>query len=386
MSDENTNLSSSCIRALYEYAPRTLPVNIILITVLFFILQKQAPFNILAISWLSVSLLAIVRVIHALFCHKKDDLWFETHKRSLKVIFILGSLLSGLTWGLIYIILTPHMPLVRYDYLLLLIIGGLVSGSVISMATYAPAFFVFAIPALILPLIAFLSDWHKESLLIALIIIIFFTAISITYIQSRNMILGGMRLQFEKENLLKELGHTNQQLLIANKKVTMLSNTDELTDLANRRHFLDVYEREWNRCRRSHAYISLIMIDIDYFKLYNDHYGHLAGDACLRTIATIFKTHARRSSDLVIRYGGEEFILLLPETPLAGALHVAKFIQESLAIANIPNEASPIAPFITVSMGVASVIPNDKLLNELIARADQQLYMAKKGGRNRIVG
>jgi diguanylate cyclase (GGDEF)-like protein len=128
------------------------------------------------------------------------------------------------------------------------------------------------------------------------------------------------------------------------------------------------------------------MIDIDYFKLYNDHYGHLAGDACLRTIAAIFKTHARRSTDLVIRYGGEEFILLLPETPLAGALHVAKFIQKSLAIANIPNEASPIAPFITVSMGIASVIPNDKLLNELIAHADKQLYKAKKAGRNRIVG
>jgi diguanylate cyclase (GGDEF)-like protein len=164
-----------------------------------------------------------------------------------------------------------------------------------------------------------------------------------------------------------------------------LSSLDGLTGIANRRKFDEWLDYEWRRARRGQIPITLLMMDIDYFKSYNDHYGHLAGDDCLKRVAELLKETARRPADLPARYGGEEFALLLAETDAAGAVRVAERLQQRMKSANIPHDFSDVAPYVTLSIGVCAIVPSDsQLSHQLIESADKCLYAAKQNGRNRI--
>lgn len=164
-----------------------------------------------------------------------------------------------------------------------------------------------------------------------------------------------------------------------------LSTLDGLTGIANRRKFNESLEDEWRRARRALVPVSLLMMDIDFFKAYNDHYGHLAGDECLQRIAWILRGIGYRSADLPARYGGEEFALLLPETDAQGVLLVAKRLQERVKNANIAHAFSEAAGHVTLSIGAGTTIPSDSLSSSrLIECADACLYAAKQKGRNRI--
>ena len=160
---------------------------------------------------------------------------------------------------------------------------------------------------------------------------------------------------------------------------------DSLTNIANRRTLDDFLEKEWQRRARSGGWLSLIMLDVDHFKQYNDHYGHQAGDECLVAIAWVLKEVTRRPSDLVARYGGEEFTCVLSNTPLEGALSVANTIQTQIKELALPHEASLVDPHVTMSIGVASCLPKGKEGGAvLLAIADKCLYLAKREGRNCI--
>jgi diguanylate cyclase (GGDEF)-like protein len=164
-----------------------------------------------------------------------------------------------------------------------------------------------------------------------------------------------------------------------------LSTIDGLTGVANRRKFDESIEIEWRRARRNQSPLSLIMMDIDFFKAYNDHYGHLAGDECLRKLACELNEICRRPADLLARYGGEEFVMLLPEVDSKGAAMVANRVQEKIKSIAIPHAHSGVAGYVTLSMGVASMIPGDnQTLFDLINSADNLLYAAKRSGRNQI--
>lgn len=166
-----------------------------------------------------------------------------------------------------------------------------------------------------------------------------------------------------------------------------LARTDGLTGLYNRRTFDDVLLREWRRLARTGEPLSVIMIDVDHFKLYNDTYGHGGGDSCLLRVARAAEGALQRPADVVARYGGEEFVALLPETKLDGAMAVAEAIRLSVAALNIPHASSTTAGHVTLSLGVASTIPQpDKEPAALLEIADQQLYAAKSEGRNRSKG
>jgi diguanylate cyclase (GGDEF)-like protein/PAS domain S-box-containing protein len=165
--------------------------------------------------------------------------------------------------------------------------------------------------------------------------------------------------------------------------------TDGLTGLANRRHFDGVAEAEWRRCAREHQPLSVLMLDADHFKRFNDRYGHLAGDDCLRAIASQLVAAAKRPGDLAARYGGEEFLLLMPNTDRAGALCVAELAQKLVLHLAIAHEESAGPGVVTVSIGVATAQPGDpgsglKSVKALLAAADSALYQAKSGGRNRV--
>lgn len=165
-----------------------------------------------------------------------------------------------------------------------------------------------------------------------------------------------------------------------------LSCIDGLTTLSNRHHFDMVLALEWARARRAGHELSLIMIDVDHFKLYNDHYGHLAGDDCLRAMGRVLAGAARRPTDVAARYGGEEFAVLLPETSAEGARLVAETILNDLAKLCLPHAVSPTARQVTVSIGITTSSAAENCAPErLVAAADEALYRAKHGGRNRIV-
>ena len=171
----------------------------------------------------------------------------------------------------------------------------------------------------------------------------------------------------------------------ANEKLATLSMTDGLTGIANRRNFDSHLEVEWKRGIREQQPLTLMLIDIDFFKAYNDHYGHLEGDRCLRHVARILNEQISRPRDLVARYGGEEFALILPHTDQA-AQTLGEQCRAAIEALALPHVASSLATVITVSVGIATQIPQrGSRPTELIARADQALYQAKSSGRNRVV-
>ena len=175
------------------------------------------------------------------------------------------------------------------------------------------------------------------------------------------------------------------QLQTANQKLQKLAILDGLTGIANRRYFDLVLDKEWQRLARSQQPLSLILCDVDYFKAYNDTYGHQQGDRCLQRIAQILQQSTRRAADLVARYGGEEFALILPDTNASGALFLAHNIIRQLAQKHLPHERSQVSDIVTLSIGVTTKIPQPKQPSStIIEAADNLLYRAKRAGRNQL--
>lgn len=187
------------------------------------------------------------------------------------------------------------------------------------------------------------------------------------------------------ERLEERVNERTRDLELANSKLAAISATDGLTGIANRRRFDEVLASEWLRAMRNKHPIALLMLDVDWFKKYNDHYGHLAGDECLRKVSNILKSNSRRASDLVARYGGEEFVLIAAETDFSSAMILANTICQAIASSALPHASSHYG-YVTVSIGVAVLIPEEGRLPEaLVDRADHALYSAKALGRNRVV-
>lgn len=189
---------------------------------------------------------------------------------------------------------------------------------------------------------------------------------------------------------LIEKGFFYRELELANNTLQQLAITDKLTGLVNRRCFDESLDREWKRSIRDQSSLSLILCDIDYFKAYNDIYGHIAGDRCIQQVAMALGRGVKRTTDVVARYGGEEFAVILPNTGLSAAMQVARELQshvKSLAIPHVQgNTQGTIPGGVTISLGVASVVADWELLpSMLIEYADRALYQAKQGGRNMIV-
>ncbi|CAA0092839.1 Response regulator PleD [Zhongshania aliphaticivorans] len=179
---------------------------------------------------------------------------------------------------------------------------------------------------------------------------------------------------------------THLMLKIQADALRELASVDGLTGIANRRRFDERLDAEWRACRRTEQPLSIIMMDVDHFKKYNDHYGHLEGDGCLKMVAHALTEDQWRGRDIVSRYGGEEFVCLMPETHLDDAIKKAEMIRQRVFDLALPHAASDTADRVTISIGAACVVPNDSDFKTLLLRADEQLYKAKEGGRNRVEG
>ncbi|MDP4126831.1 MAG: diguanylate cyclase [Bacillota bacterium] len=186
--------------------------------------------------------------------------------------------------------------------------------------------------------------------------------------------------------LANNLQNEKVQLEKANQELGFLSSVDGLTLIANRRQFDQFLTQTWSLAARNADPIALIMCDIDFFKAYNDHYGHLEGDECLKKVAAALKKSVKRAGDLVARYGGEEFAVVLPKTDSVGAANVAETLRDCVESLEIPHLYSSVTPKITISLGVAIKYATPDVLPEtLIQAADKALYQAKENGRNRVV-
>lgn len=189
----------------------------------------------------------------------------------------------------------------------------------------------------------------------------------------------------QRDEAYRALRVSQQQLLDTNLVLQRLMNSDGLTGLSNRRHFDEYLELEWRRSIREQTQISLLMIDVDYFKAYNDAFGHLEGDEALRQVAKAIRANSSRPSDLPARYGGEEFALVLPNTSPGGARLLAEKLRQTIASMNIPHVAPSQGSSLTVSIGLATVVPQvGSHSRQLIQTADQGLYAAKHNGRNQV--
>jgi diguanylate cyclase (GGDEF)-like protein len=166
--------------------------------------------------------------------------------------------------------------------------------------------------------------------------------------------------------------------------MAVLARTDPLTGLANRREFGEALYREWHRALRHHSPLSLFVIDVDYFKQYNDTLGHSAGDDCLVRLAELMQGFCKRATDLATRYGGEEFVLLLPDTNLTEATALGQTLLEQVRAAQIAHPGSSVADHITVSIGLTTLVPQQQDC-DLVEQADRALYEAKGQGRDRLV-
>jgi len=226
-----------------------------------------------------------------------------------------------------------------------------------------------------------LFDSYRNKIIIETSIIFYIILMIVLFM--RNILLN----QDQKRTVAEELLQKNhKQIKELNDQLELLSKTDSLTGLYNRRYFDEMINKEWNRGLRSNNSLTCILLDIDYFKDYNDHYGHQAGDKCLKDISILIKDTFRRAGDVVARYGGEEFIILMADSTKHDAIAAIAKFQVELEKLKIPHEGSAANDYITISAGIVNGTPSrDETIEEFIRKADKALYLAKADGRNRWV-
>ncbi len=197
--------------------------------------------------------------------------------------------------------------------------------------------------------------------------------------------LGGLHA-LRLRHIRRENIRLETEVAARTEELRYLAVTDELTGVANRRYFYEVYEKEFQRAVREKTFLSVIMLDVDDFESFNDTFGHTAGDECLRKVAGRLSRCAKRSGDVIARYGGEEFVMLLPNTPIAGCMKIAEGLRLAVKELDIHHPAATNGSRVTVSAGVASLIPRrDTPLQYVIREADRALYTAKESGRDQVV-
>jgi diguanylate cyclase (GGDEF)-like protein len=227
--------------------------------------------------------------------------------------------------------------------------------------------------------------WQSWTALLGGLLLTVFVAayLHVARLRSDDVIEANRRLTEEVDERMR----MERMLRVANTKLDRLSRQDQLTRVANRRHFEETLHHEWLRAVRSHQPLSVLLVDVDYFKEFNDSYGHPEGDACLQRVAGALAFVLNRPGDLLARYGGDEFAVVLPETPPEGAMMVAQRLVAAVTELSIPHGAHPAGERVSLSVGVATMNPAEERGPELLLRqADRALYRAKEGGRARVAG
>jgi diguanylate cyclase (GGDEF)-like protein len=326
--------------------------------------------------------------------------------------FLVGLFASGVMWSTMAMVAIPTDE-INYTSFLILVIAGLLGGAVSTYAVSRIAYGMYAVSSTI-PLVLILAIQSEPALrAFGLIVAIYFMFLYASMLRLNKMVENGVLLHFENLDLLYQLEREkhnveeiNQSLEadIESRKIlerklldeknevevkvdelSKMSLEDGLTQIMNRRGFNEFLEQEWQIATKYQNSISLIMLDIDFFKGYNDHYGHPAGDDVLYTVAQACYGSLRSGLDLIARYGGEEFIVILPKSEQKQACLVAEKLRAKIESLAMPHKKSKAAKVVTASFGVATVVPKREMeATSLVEQVDQALYSAKTTGRNRV--
>lgn len=309
----------------------------------------------------------------------------------------LGLFATGVGFALGYGWFAVHAPAVE-QYAVTAIHVGLCAGAAIVLTGCRAAFLAYTMPLLTVAISTLLwfAMIEGDGLrgVVGLMLILYVFGVVMYWTQAEESLLFNIRLRFDKDELLARKDELLSKLHVLNRELSAdrdafqtASLTDGLTGLANRRHFDRTLNREWDRCRRDGTPFACIMLDIDRFKSYNDRYGHMAGDDCLRTVASMIATTASRGGDFAARFGGEGFVVLLRGTDVQGASLLAERTREMTEARAIPHAGGYADEVVTLSAGVAALIPGERYpsAQSLVDLADEALYQAKERGRHRVV-
>lgn len=297
--------------------------------------------------------------------------------------YSIGAAVAGTLWGLGALLLAMYSPPL-FQLITLFLVYGLVAAAVPLLGAHRPAMLAFQLPTLTPLTLWSLFNTPDIKLLLAYTLVLYLSGIRISQGQLQTYVEKSHRLRLENQRLIEQLNKSNDQLQASNQELTQLSHRDALTGLANRRRYEEQLAQEWRRAAREGTCTAMLVVDIDYFKRYNDALGHEAGDRCLQEFAAVLAAATQRPGDLVARYGGEEFVVLLPHTDLAGAETLALVLHQRLADAKLPHPNSPLGPWLTASLGVGSLPAKDHSASDLFNAADEALYAAKSAGRNQV--
>jgi diguanylate cyclase (GGDEF)-like protein len=338
----------------------SLITNMALGLVLCFLLGELFNKDILLIWILSLLSVCIGRVFIAWFYSRyyekvTPQSWFK--------LYFAGTELSALVWSSTAIVFFPTSSFVSQTYLVG-VLAGLIHGAGHSQAPFRLVHLIYAFTIMIPVILRFFSMGTFYYGTFAFTLIFLFVGLTVSTRRMHRILMESLELRY---------------------KMSQMAHIDSLTEVANRRHFDIFLYQEWRRAQRERWPIAMLMVDVDFFKLYNDIYGHQYGDRCLRSIAEAISKSIHRTSDLVARYGGEEFAVILPNTPVDGAIIVAEEIRQAVASLFIEHYKSTVAHYVTVSVGVAVMQPGqDNHLDDLVHSADEALYKAKDSGRNQF--
>ena len=348
-------------------------------------------FNIILLWAAAFLILLLLRSLH--MSNALVERHFQTRPKRVYRQLLLGAAMTGLVWSGVYIHATSLVPLtMQYTFLMLII---MITALSIGFSVVIREYFIVSVFTSLWPIAwwSVVHYWQQPYNLIIGLVLLALCGLLVfvsdrVYTTFRNMI----AINWEREAISQELGDLtgslrdrNRQLRDARRQLTDLANVDELTGLGNRRLVNKALQEEINRARRSGAELSVILLDVDYFKNYNDTYGHPAGDSVLQKLADVMQRATTRAGEVVARYGGEEFILVLPGASSSSARRTAERLRDLVVEEQIPHETSKAANHVTVSQGVVTVRPDVELEPaDLINRADKALYQAKDAGRNAI--
>lgn len=299
--------------------------------------------------------------------------------------FFWATLMAGFAWGVGGLAIGSTLDAVS-QVIILLVLIGISAVAVPLLGIDRNIMIAFQLPAVIPYLLLLVITLEGKGLILILVFSIYMAGVIVAMSRVEESIEANLESQYEMRIMAKLLQESNQELLDENEKLEHLTLVDSLTQIYNRRFFERQLEKEWKRTIRNNGSLTLLVIDIDYFKRYNDTYGHAQGDICLQTIARVLKASLQRSSDVIARIGGEEFVALLPEIDKDGALKLATIMQDKIREEAILHESSKISDYLTVSIGIASTTPvYETTALGLFKAADKALYKAKEAGRNKIV-
>ncbi len=374
---EKIKLHKEAIVLLLEGSLTSISFNTLLAFLLSVdLIYNQAPVFKVASWFLAILLISILRWVYSKLSLK--DKRYEINPRSFLLVFVTLTFLMGLAWGACYFLFIPYVSRI-HEIIIILVLGGMAAGSIPSLSIYLPAYYAYILP-IFLPVIFYnFYQVDVERVILGTMFLLFVIMLIVIGNINAHLLDNTFKLSKEKDYLISQLRYSNKRLEEYIQKLKIVSITDSLTGLYNRRYFDKTLKNEFNRAKRNKYPLVLILIDIDNFKELNDNYGHPYGDEFLIYVAHLLANSIKRSNDTVFRIGGDEFAAVLANISIDDAVALCQSIREQYN-KEVTHEG------VSLSIGLVH-IPHDytgEIENAVIA-ADKALYEAKRNGKNKLV-